>query len=270
MMDLQVLVATMDQEDASLIERMNIRSPAIILNQARETSHSVHDFDFGRVDFVTVPLRGVGRNRNIALQWAEANICLLADDDVVYYSDYPSVIHDAFTSFPDADVILFNLDVTETTDGRTIPTTTRTRRLGMRAAVRYSTPRLAFRRSSIQAANIHFSTLFGGGAEYASGEDTIFLADCIRKGLRIYAVPSAIGAYALTDSSWFSGFDAQYLQDRAALYSAIWGRMAPLAGAAFISKHRAKFKPDLTSTQALREYIRGYHAFKRRRMARSQ
>ena len=42
------------------------------------------------------------------------------------------------------------------------------------------------------AAHITFSLLFGGGAKYSNGEDSLFLKDCLKYGLVVYAVPVCV------------------------------------------------------------------------------
>lgn len=47
---------------------------------------------------------------------------------------------------------------------------------------KYGAARLAVRREALIKSDINFSLRFGGGAQYGSGEDTIFLSDCLKKG----------------------------------------------------------------------------------------
>ena len=59
---------------------------------------------------ITTSDRGVGRNRNIALAYASEEICLFADDDMVYEPNYVEIIKKAFNELPKADIIIFNID----------------------------------------------------------------------------------------------------------------------------------------------------------------
>ena len=61
--------------------------------------------------------------------------------------------------------------------------------------------------------------MFGGGAKYGSGEDTLFLKDCLERGLKTYAVPVSI-AFLNDDrpSTWFNGVNDKLLFDRGVLY----------------------------------------------------
>ena len=93
-MAMQVLVATMHQADASIIQKMNIRCAAVIANQADREEIVTQKTEYGECKIITTQTRGVGLNRNIALLAATEDILLLADDDVVYYDDMPQAVTD--------------------------------------------------------------------------------------------------------------------------------------------------------------------------------
>lgn len=108
-MKIQVLVATMNQLDHSLLEKMNIQSDVIVGNQCE--FNSIEQFrykDYSAV-YLNFAERGVGLNRNNALMRATADICLFGDDDMIYINNYVDIIRKAFENQPDADIIAFNL-----------------------------------------------------------------------------------------------------------------------------------------------------------------
>jgi len=85
--ELQVLVATMHQTDVSLVQKMNIRCPAVIANQADREEILTWDTPMGKCKMITTPTRSVGHKRKIALMAASDKILRLSDDDVVYNDD---------------------------------------------------------------------------------------------------------------------------------------------------------------------------------------
>lgn len=222
-MPVQVLVATMNQTDHSLLEKMNIQSDAIIGNQCDR--NSIEDFYYQRhkIRYLNFAERGVGLNRNNTLMRANAEICLFADDDLIYVNGYEQIVQDAFDRIPDADVIAFNF-IDHTNYGDTQPRCVikKTTRVYWHNYLRYGTARLAIRLDKVRKRGILFNLCFGGGTEHAHGEDSLFLTDCLRKGLKIYSVPEAIAE--LTDereSTWDSGYDEKYLKDQGCLYREI-------------------------------------------------
>ena len=109
-MTIQVLVATMNQTDHSLLKKMNIRSDVIVGNQCDLDCIERFSYREHRAVYLNFAERGVGLNRNNALMRADGDICLFADDDMVYHDNYVQTVTDAFKAHPDADVILFNLE----------------------------------------------------------------------------------------------------------------------------------------------------------------
>ena len=163
-MKIQVLVAAMNQTDHSLIEKMNIKTDAIIGNQC--SFNSIEEFKVGNqtIRYLNFAEKGVGLNRNNALMRADADICLFADDDMVYEDNYIETIEKAFRENPDADVIVFNLKEKILTRKLIAKKT----RVGYLNYLRYGTARIAVRLQSIKKHGIYFNQCFGGGTEHLS------------------------------------------------------------------------------------------------------
>ena len=161
-MELEVLVATMRQTDFSLAEKMNLCQNAVIANQCGQWGYDEHQKDGCRIRMVSSDTKGVGINRNLAIQLAEADILLFGDDDVTYYDGTLQGVVDAFRELPDADVIFFGLDYTrdgEIFDRRRNPV----KRLHLWNCLRFGAARMAIRREAVKKKRLAFSTLFGGG-----------------------------------------------------------------------------------------------------------
>ncbi|HCS75809.1 MAG TPA: hypothetical protein DIW17_18295, partial [Clostridiales bacterium] len=109
-MNLEVIVATIEQTDYSLHERMNISSDALICNQHNtESFHSI-DWKGKCVRYLSTKESGAGINRNQGLLRAKGDILLFADDDMVYHDSYEKLVLEAFHQLPNADMIFFNVD----------------------------------------------------------------------------------------------------------------------------------------------------------------
>ncbi len=241
-MRVQVLIASMNQEDHSLIKRMKICSDVIVGNQCDRNSIDSFEINGYQCTYLNFAEKGVGLNRNNALMRANGDICLFADDDMVYCDNYVETVQSAFEKYPDADVIIFNLFEKHPT--RYI--IKRTEKVGYFNYLRYGTARIAVRLSSIRKNGICFNLCFGGGTQHQHGEDNLFLTECLKKGLRIYAVPSYIAK--LTEerkSTWNTGFNKKYLRDQGCLYKAIsnrWWKLLCLQDA--IRRHRRDYGVD--------------------------
>ena len=58
---------------------------------------------------ITTNTKGVGKNRNICLIFADAEYILFADDDVKYDDGVMEAVLKAFSDIPKADVIAFGI-----------------------------------------------------------------------------------------------------------------------------------------------------------------
>lgn len=217
-MKIQVLVAAMDQKDHSLLKRMNIQTDVIVGNQCNYNSIEKFQFNGHNAVYLNFNERGVGLNRNNTLMRASGEICLFADDDMVYVDDYEKIIQQSFEKYSDADVIIFNLS--ESKVRRYI--IQKKTKVGYLNYLRYGTARIAVRLDAIRNNGIFFNQCFGGGTKHCHGEDNLFLTECLKKGLKVYALPVTIAV--LTEerkSTWNTGYDEKYFLDQGALYYAI-------------------------------------------------
>ena len=219
MLNFEILCVTMGQKDFSKIQQMNIHSNVVFANQADECSYNEVEFENHKAKMITTTTRGVGKNRNIALIHASADICLFADDDVVYNDDVEKVVTDEFTAHPDADIIIFHFDTDGT--GRKQKKYPVTKKHGRFSPMPWGGVRIAVRLESIKKANVWFSTLFGGGCVFPSGEDSMWLLECKRKGLTFYVSKETIGKISFAQSSWFTGYDERFYFGKGAFYQAL-------------------------------------------------
>ena len=230
-MSVQVLVATMNQVDHTLLDKMNIQSDVIVGNQCDRDSVERFQYNGYSAIYLNFAERGVGLNRNNALMRADADYCLFADDDMVYCDNYAEIVTKAFSNYPDADVILFNLkECVPTRYAIPYPM-----RVGYLNYLRYGTARIAIRLKSVKENGIYFNQCFGGGTEHCHGEDNLFLTACLNHKLKVYAIPYYIAELNEERSStWNDGYNEKYLRDQGVLYRAIsrrWWRLLCLQDA---------------------------------------
>lgn len=233
-MRLQVLVSAVGQDVKSLAQRMQIESDAIIINQ---TDHFAYEnfFQNGKqIQAYSFAEKGVGLSRNNALLRGTGDILLFSDEDIIYDAGYEQRILDEFEKHPEADMLLFNMRVGEE---RATYYTTQFHRVHIWNAGRYPTYSFAVRREVLHASHITFSLLFGGGAKYSNGEDSLFLKDCLSYGMKVYAVPVEIGAETVRESTWFNGYHEKFFYDRGVLYHFLYGKLAIPMAIRFLLAH---------------------------------
>ena len=116
---------------------------------------------------------------------------------------------------------------------------------------RYPTFAFAAKRELLHRNQITYSLLFGGGARYSNGEDSLFLRECIKKGMKVYASPVGLGKEEGTPSTWFHGFNQKFFYDRGVLYHFLYGRLAFVLSLRFLLRHGRKMCVEITRSQAL-------------------
>jgi len=234
---MQVLVAALQQNIEELLERMHIDSSAVIVNQCDKDEVAVQKYHEHNVKIVSLSSRGVGINRNTAIQHATEDILLFSDQDIVYETGYAKTIEEEFAKHPEADMILFNIAVAEE---RKTYENKAWKRVHWYNCGRYGAVSFAIRREKLLESRVMFSQLFGGGAKYSAGEDSLFLKDLMDRGIRVYASPVLIGREENSESTWFKGYDEKFFFDRGVLYHQLYGKLAKLWALRFLMAHKAK------------------------------
>lgn len=217
MSKVEVLVACMHQSDDSLYREMNLQTDAVLANQCDTYAYEEYrQADGNLVRLVSTADRGVGKNRNKALMHACGEYLLCADQDMIYVDGYANIVEEAFAKCPKADIIVFELEyLNRFTPAR--KKNKKFKRVHLWNCMRYGTARVAMRRNAIEKACLSFSPLYGGGAKYSSGEDSLFIRDALRKGLKMYASPLTIAQVKQEESSWFKGYTEKFFIDKGVL-----------------------------------------------------
>lgn len=218
MIRVEVLVSTMNQVDTSIYNKMRIQTAAVIANQADEYDYFERTINGKTIKMITTPLRGLSRNRNLALFYASGDICIIADDDVVYLDGYEEGIIRAYEEIPEADVIFFN--VKSKAKEREI------RSIGKAIRIRghqsYPSVCTTFKRESILRNDLWFPYLLGCGSVYEFGEDGNFIRNAKKKKMKIYAHPFKMAEVSQESSLWFTGCNRKYFFDVGAYLAATY------------------------------------------------
>lgn len=260
-MKYQLIVSTMNQHDDSLIEKMNINSDAIIINQSDNFSyHETKKGDY-TIKWYEFNERGIGLSRNSGLMRAEADIIEFADDDMVFTDTYRKDVINEYEKHPEADVILVSNNCT---NPERMPTPVdHFGRIGRIEGVAFGGARLTARRERLLYNNISFSLLFGGGARYCAGEDVTFVQDCLKAGLKVYKSPLVVSTMAQEDSSWFNGFDEKYFKDKGALLAANFPKISNIA--IYIQAKKNTKYTDIPYSKLIKLYQSGVKEYKKKK-----
>ena len=258
-MKIQLLVSAVDKDAAALIRQMNIQTDAVMVNQCDRYGYEEIENHGHKVQVFSMPERGVGLSRNTALLHASGDVCVFLDEDIVLAKDYEAQIQGAYAKLPDADMILVNVKVAP---ARRTYWNEDIHRINRRNYGRYPAYSITAKREALLRANVHYSLLFGGGAKYSNGEDSLFLKDCLRAGLKIYSHTICIGEETERESTWFSGYHEKFFRDRGVLYHYLYGKLALPLAFRFLWVHRDEMCREVSLRQAYSWMKAGVHEAK--------
>ena len=255
-MNLEVLISCMNQQDMKIAGQTGIRTCALIINQCPQAEYSddassntcyAQNSSCGNIRMLNTNTRGLSKSRNLAIQHAVGDVCLLCDDDEQLDSSYEDTILNAYAELPGADIICFRIS------NQTSRLMQKTQRLTKWTAMRIASWQITFRRESILKRGIQFDENMGAGTGNGGGEEVKFLRDCIKAGLKAYYVPKSIGIVAQTESTWFRGFDRDFFYKRGITNRYMLGLPVSILYAAYYTM----VKRDL-----YKEYVTPWQSFK--------
>lgn len=226
-MSLEVLLSVMNLNKKDL-DKMNIKSKCIVINQCdKEKTDKYKNFTIH-----SYKETGVSNSRNRCLDHSSEDILLFCDNDVVYNKDYEKLVLKEFKNNPKADVIIFNFNVLD----RKKRIIKKRKKLHIYNSLNYATYNIAIRRKSIK--NIRFNPMFGPGAKFSNGSDTMFIKELYKHKLKVYSSPIYLGTVYNNNSTWFKGYNERYFYNKGALFTAINPKIRHLLMIQYLLRHK--------------------------------
>lgn len=229
-MNIQMLIATMNKNN---IQELNLQQKHIDFNSLiiNQTNNNIitQEQNIIMMNFNEI---GIANSRNRAIENATGDVCIISDDDVVYVENLQQIINQAFEANPDADIITFRIMTPEGDLFKDYKDEAFEH--NMKSILRVSSIEVAFKLDRIKNKNIKFDEKFGLGSKYISGEENIFLMDCIKSGLNIKYVPVTIGIHKKETSGRILNEKAIY--SKGALFYRLFGMKCLYLNGGFIVK----------------------------------
>ena len=123
--------------------------------------------------------------------------------------------------------------------------------------MRVSSNQITFRRNSIVKNKLNFDINFGSGGINYLGEDTIFIYDALKKGLKIVYNNNIILKMPKSKSSWFKKYDEVYFKSLGACYYRISKRFYKLLIFQFAIRKYNRYKKDINIINAIKQMKNG-------------
>lgn len=250
-MKLEILMSCMHQVDDHLIRDSMIKGDVLMVNQGDLEKYEEYKTPNGVARILSTKQRGLTKSRNMAIDNAKGDICLLCDDDERFVNGYEKIIISSYQKFSQADIIVFKMV-------NRPPVTYKARRIYFPFTLKVSSWQISFKRSVINQAGIRFDTNLGAGTGNGGEEELKFLLECQKAGLKIYSVPEEIAEVAQNQSTWFNGFTQEFFENRGATTRYILGfGMASIYAVYYLIFKYSKYKNHITFFQATRAIFRG-------------
>ena len=258
-------MSCMHQRDGILLGQSQITGDALVINQCDQDTYREYKTEHGTGRVFFTRQRGLTKSRNMAIQNAKADVCLLCDDDEVFVPNYEGKILSAYESLPQADVIIFKMT------NRSAPFPDRVMALRFPKTMKVASWQISFRRERLLNSGVRFDELLGAGTGNGAEEELKFLLDCEKAGLKIYYVPTEIASVGQTQSTWFSGFTEAFFENRGATTRYILGpAVAALYAVYYVVRKQHQYRGQITPGKALRATFWGIREDKITKQSRKQ
>lgn len=243
------LLSCMYEKDTSIIERSNIRFPAVIVNQSDTDEKKMLE---NNIIWINSTERGLSNSRNMAINNNDADICLIADNDEIFDDDCEEKILKAYDELPDADIIAFRLY------GKPTKLKNKIYKLSRWELFRVCSCQITFNRRAIIKSGVKFDNKLGAGTGNGAGEENKFLLDCFAKNIKIYHYPVEIAGFIENESTWFTGFDEDFFYKQGMVIRYTLGLLGSVVYASYylIAKYNT-YKSTISFRTAFVEFFKG-------------
>jgi hypothetical protein len=242
----EVLVSTMHQEDFSLVDKMNITTSAVIVNQCNRESKEVIYVNGNRILWINTVERGLSKSRNMAIKNATSPICYLADDDLCLHDNFSVIIEKAYSEHPNTDIMFFKVKNIKRQYKN------KSTRISYLASMKRSSVEITFKLKNIVDRNIEFNEHFGAGSHFVMGEENLFLFDCLKKNFILRYYPEFISVLDKSSiSTWFKGYNNEYFISKGAQFSAMSKLLSPILIFQFALRKYFRYKKECGLIEAI-------------------
>lgn len=191
-MEIEFLVSTVNRTNLDFLvpmfQHMQGESyRVLVINQCIAIPLTVLKPENPAIRCISVAERGLSKSRNLAIKNAVGELCVIADDDVVFLPGTTEIISKAFTE-QEADLVQLQVRTPDNSPYKNYRNQSFVIR-GQLQLMRISSIEIVFKRKPVVANGCWFNEQMGLGADYTAGEEILFLHSCFKKKLRLVSVP---------------------------------------------------------------------------------
>lgn len=261
MMSLTVLISCMYEKDTNIIQRTNVQSDVVVVNQCDH--NKIEEFDFVNKNgttchakFICTTERGLSRSRNMAIRNSWGDICLICDNDEVLVDNYQDIIFNAYKENPSAGLIAFSMKVKD----RLVQFKKDKGTLGFTKILKTSSVQITFSRNQIIKHGILFDEKMGSGTGNGGGEENKFMFTIKKHGLKLLYYSAIITTVVSTDSCWFKGYDEKFFENQGWVNRRLLGSFLGFIYLIYWPVFRRKVYANdgISVFQAIKSSLKGY------------
>ena len=229
------------------LDELNI----LIINQTRREPLETNEKN---IKVINTKEFGLSKSRNLALDQCQTRYALLADDDVIYTSDFIKRIENAYQKFPDAALIGFKLQRPDGSDHKQYPLSDKALKVTGNNYM-LSSAEISLNREKIGKYQLEFCTFFGlGSSMFNSCEETLFLRSLLKRREKAFFVNETIGTHK-DASTGHDPLDKDFIQALTACQFFTFGFGSFFWLIYYLMKVRSAHRPD--SKQLITAFKRG-------------
>lgn len=184
-MEIEILLSTQNKTNLDFLKSMFVNASLsdvklLVVNQTVKGKELTSSLENVRV--INSYEKGSPSSRNLAIKNAKGNICLFADDDIIYFKDFTNTILEAYRNNPSAEVITF--EAVDNDDIRYMKYANEGEYTGKTFYV--NTYVISFKREAVQSTSTLFNPYFGVGSVFPGSTEFFFMKNAFDNGLKMY------------------------------------------------------------------------------------
>ena len=190
---IEILIATMHRDNFDFLESMfpheNINTLQLLIINQTDTKELISSQPNIRV--INSHERGLSKSRNMALQSAKGELCIITDDDVIFLPDFLDIVASGYNQFPNASMLRFRAEKDDGILLKKYPKSPK-EKLSWLDIMNVVSFEITIKRAAILKENISFNEHFGLGSTFTMGEEQIFLSSIKKANLQLSYIPQTI------------------------------------------------------------------------------
>jgi len=207
-MKFEILLSTMFQTDLGFLDQIFCNNTIndyniLIINQTTESK--ILQSNVTNIRVINSFKRGTAASRNLALNNAKGDICLIADDDIIYEKDFDKTILNEFKNYPDAYLLSFEASNLNKIPHQNYP---KPQLHNKKSLKRIHNIVMSFKLNDVKKNNIYYNEYFSLGGKFGNGEEYLFLRNALSKRLKAYHVNKNIVIHESYSSGKNMGSDS--------------------------------------------------------------